>query len=60
MQPTMQMILQRAKRHKFINKKTLVSISTVSNQIDKVRMMQETEHKNLNKKFSVSLKPIPV
>lgn len=54
------MILQGTQRHKFINKKALVSISTISNKVDKVWMMQEAKHKNLNQKFSVSLQSIPV
>lgn len=54
------MILQWSQRHIFIYKKPLITISTVSNQIDQVRVVQETKHKNLNQKFSISLKSISI
>lgn len=54
------MILQWSQRHIFIYKKSLITISTVSNQIDQVRVVQETKHKNLNQKFSISLKSISI
>lgn len=57
---TMQMIFHRPQGHILIDKKALISISTVSNQIHKIRMMQKTQHENLHQKFPISLKPISV
>lgn len=54
------MIFQRPQGHILIDKKALISISTVSNQIHKIRMMQKTKHENLHQKFPISLKPISV
>ena len=57
---TMQMIFQRTQRHVLINKEALISISTVTNKINKIRMVQETKHENLHEKFPISLESIPV
>lgn len=54
------MILQGSQGHKLINKEALIPISTIANQVDKVCVMQKAKHKNLNQKFSISLKTIPV
>ena len=55
---TMWMIFQRPQGHILIDKKAF--ISTVSNQIHKIRMMQKTKHESLHQKFPISLKPISV
>lgn len=57
---TKKVILQGTIRHVLINQNPLIPISTISNQIDKVRMVKKTQHQNLYKKFSVSLESIPV
>lgn len=54
------MIFQRSQRHKLIYQEALVSISTVANQVDQIRVMQEAQHQHLYQKFSIALKAIPV
>lgn len=54
------MILQWPQRHELIHEKALISISTVTDQINKIRVMQQTKHQDLYKKLSISLEPISV
>lgn len=39
---TEKMIFKTSHRHIFINQKPLISISAIANQLNKVRMMQQT------------------
>lgn len=44
----MQMIFQWSEGHVLVHKKALISIGAITNQINKVLMMQQTKHENLH------------
>lgn len=57
---TKKMVFQASHRHELINQKPLIPISTVTNQGDEIRMVQQTQHENLHNKFLKALKPITI
>lgn len=57
---TMKVIFQGSQRHKFVDKKPLVPISTISNQVHQVRVMKKAKHEDLHKKLPITLKAISI
>ena len=54
------MILQAAHLHKLVNKEPLVAISTVTDQVHEVRVVQQTQHQNLHDEFLIPLQPFKI
>lgn len=54
------MVFQRSQWHILINQKSLLSISTISNKIYQIRMVEEAEHQNFNKKLLIPLQSITI
>ena len=53
----MEVIFQGSLLHVLIDKKALIPFSTVTNQIDKIRVTQKRKHENLHKELLFPLKP---
>lgn len=54
------MVFQRSQGHVLIHQNPLISIGTVSNEINQILMVQQAQHQNLHKKLSVALQSISV
>lgn len=52
------MILEAAPRHELVNKEPLVIVSAVANEVDKVGVVQQTQHQHLHDEFLMPLKPL--
>lgn len=54
------MIFYGTSGHVIIHEESLISISTIPDEIDKIFMVQETQHEDFDKELLVSLKSMPV
>lgn len=54
------MVLQWAQWHVLVDEDPLIAIGAVAEQLDKIGMMQETQHEDLDKEFTVALESISV
>lgn len=54
------MVLQRVVRHELVHQESLITICTIPNKIDEVRVVEEAEHQDFDEELSIALQAIPV